>query len=158
MKKTSNRIGQAAPRKAAFTLVEIMVVVVIIGLLAAIALPAFQRVRRQSLATRYANDFRQIAEAFLRFSLENGTWPAGTTLEGEKPSDMPDGYLPARYFETTPMGGGYTWSGSSGRIRLRSTQATDEVMQKVDAILDDGDLSTGKFSRILTGGYHYQLN
>ncbi len=134
-----------------------MIVLVIIGLLAAIALPAFQRIKKRSIATRYANDFRQISEAFLRFSLETGAWPAATVAPGNIPSDVPAGYLPSRYAETSPMGGGYTWSGSTARIRLISTQATDDVMQQVDAILDDGNLATGKFSRMTSGGYHLQL-
>ena len=46
-----------------FTLVEIMIVVVIIGLLAAMAIPAFQKVRRQSYAKAMANDARQIGSA-----------------------------------------------------------------------------------------------
>jgi len=46
-----------------FTLVEIMIVVVIIGLLAAMAIPAFQKVRRQSFAKAMANDARQIGAA-----------------------------------------------------------------------------------------------
>ena len=47
-----------------FTLVEIMIVVVIIGLLAAMAIPAFQKVRRQSFAKAMANDARQIGSAY----------------------------------------------------------------------------------------------
>ena len=41
--------------KKAFTVVEVMIVVVIIGLLAAMAIPAFQKVKYSSLAKAYKN-------------------------------------------------------------------------------------------------------
>jgi type IV pilus assembly protein PilA len=145
-----------AGRREAFTLVEIMVVVVIIGLLAALAIPAFQRVKSSSIASRYANDFRTFSEAFQRYSFENGSWPAASATPGAIPVGM-TGYLPARYSETSPMGGGYTWAVGPARIRLVSTQATDDVMQKVDAILDDGDLQAGQFSKMSSGGFHYVI-
>ena len=55
-----------------FTLVEIMIVVVIIGLLAAMAIPAFQKVRENSVGKAMENDARQIASAAQQYFLENG--------------------------------------------------------------------------------------
>src|SRR6266446_3997205 len=50
-------------RREGFTLVEIMIVVAIIALLAAIAVPGFLRARKRSQATRILNDLRMIDSA-----------------------------------------------------------------------------------------------
>ena len=55
-----------------FTLVEIMIVVVIIGLLAAMAIPAFQKVRQSSQDKAVLNNLRQLSAAADQYFLENG--------------------------------------------------------------------------------------
>ena len=55
-----------------FTLVEIMIVVVIIGLLAAMAIPAFQKVRQSSQDKAVLNNVRQLSAASDQYFLENG--------------------------------------------------------------------------------------
>jgi type IV pilus assembly protein PilA len=55
-----------------FTLVEIMIVVVIIGLLAAMAIPAFQKVRTSSQDKAVLNNARQLAAAADQYFLEQG--------------------------------------------------------------------------------------
>jgi type IV pilus assembly protein PilA len=61
-----------------FTLVEIMIVVVIIGLLAAMAIPAFQKVRVASQDKAVLNNARQMAAAADQYYLENGATYAGS--------------------------------------------------------------------------------
>ena len=55
-----------------FTLVEIMIVVVIIGLLAAMAIPAFKKVRESSIEKTVLNDGRMLGAAAQQYFMENG--------------------------------------------------------------------------------------
>jgi prepilin-type N-terminal cleavage/methylation domain-containing protein len=55
-----------------FTLVEIMIVVAIIGLLAAIAIPNFVKARSTSQANACINNLRQIDGAIQEFAIETG--------------------------------------------------------------------------------------
>src|SRR5437870_4530831 len=57
-------------RRAGFTLVEIMIVVAIIALLAAIAVPGFLRARKRSQASRILNDLRMIDAAVDQYAIE----------------------------------------------------------------------------------------
>ena len=57
--------------RGGFTLVEIMIVVAIIALLAAIAVPNFLRARKRSQATRILEDLRIIDSAIDQYAIEN---------------------------------------------------------------------------------------
>src|ERR1039457_240859 len=61
-----------ASRKAGFTLVEIMIVVAIIGLLAAIAIPNFIKARATSQQNACISNLKQISGAIDEWALETG--------------------------------------------------------------------------------------
>lgn len=59
--------------KKGFTLVEIMIVVAIIGLLAAIGIPSFQKARANSIEKSKQNNARIVISAVEQWAMENGT-------------------------------------------------------------------------------------
>ena len=65
-------------RRGGFTLVEIMIVVAIIALLAAIAVPGFLRARKRSQASRIINDLRLIDSAVDQYAIETNKTSGNT--------------------------------------------------------------------------------
>ena len=70
-------------RHGGFTLVEIMIVVAIIALLAAIAVPGFLRARKRSQATRILNDLRLIDSAVDQYAIETNKSTGNAVAVGD---------------------------------------------------------------------------
>jgi len=155
---TSQATEYHTKRLGGFTLVEIMIVVVVIGLLAAMAIPAFERSRINGNASRLANDFRVFAGAFETHALETGTWADDGNGNALPATVQP--YLEGTSWTEAPVKGGWwDWEGSgrhgfAASIGLAEGDGSmdPEVFERVDALLDDGNLSTGNF--IQTGGFY----
>lgn len=108
-----------------FTLVEIMIVVVIIGLLAAMAIPAFQKVRASSQDKAVLNNLRQLGSAADQYFLEKGvSQVASSDLVGTAASN----YIKAiqtvageTYDTTITQGLGVSASGVAGARTITYT-------------------------------------
>ena len=136
-------------------MVEIMVVVVIIGLLAAAAIPAFRLVTLRSRASTVANDFRTFSTAFITYSLQNGRYPDN---QANPQAAMPQlaGQLTDAFNQRTPVGGFYKWNfdipadGIPAKAALIIQAAAGnpivddlDQLERIDQLIDDGNLATG---------------
>ena len=131
-----------------------MIVVVIIGLLAALAIPAFQRVQRATQNSRAMNDFRVFSQAFETYNMKNGSWPdtAGPGVIPTSPVPMTGDFNAATWQATTVLGGRWNWDNDISGIRagVSISGFTCPVLQltELDAKFDDGDLTTGHFQKV----------
>ena len=114
--------------RSAFTLVEIMIVVAIIGLLAALAVPGFVKARKQSQGRRILNDCRQMDAAIDQWALENGKTD-GATIDSVGAAT----YLKTGWKTQDLLGNGYalTVVGST-QIAVNTTTKTALVGVGID--------------------------
>jgi len=136
-----------------------MIVVVIIGLLAAVAIPAITKVQRRSQNTRFVNDLRVFVQAFETYSLENGGWPPNAG-GGVVPVGMANTFKTDVWTSPTVVGGRWNWDRNLNGISAAISNSTPTVsvaqMTEIDALLDDGNLSSGHF-QLISGRYMYIL-
>ena len=169
------------PRRG-FTLIEVMVVIVILGLIAGFAVPQLARAITQAKITRAVSDFRIIEGAAQRMFGDLGVYPAeGPWCVGAgfvNLTDVPAAYQSSwkgPYLKRWPLqhafGGCVTYlqargcgfADSDGVVDndsyvhfMDAGPFTDAIKQNIDRILDDGVLTTGVV-RQCRGGLAYLL-
>ncbi len=89
-------VSSSQPRQSGFTLIEMMVVAVIMGVLAALAIPNYNRVRERALIARAIGDIKALGMDLSEYQLEQGAFPASLADVGRAgmldPWGQPYGY------------------------------------------------------------------
>ncbi len=148
-----------------FTLVEIMIVVAIIALLSAIAVPNFLRARKRSQATRVLEDLRLVEAAKDQWALEKNKKGSDTVL----PNDLKGYFKPGSHIITPPAGTDPVAGAEEGEVSALYDTIGNEIAlvdvntpAKVDedtvdeflSILGDDATADGDEAKAFWGVYH----
>jgi prepilin-type N-terminal cleavage/methylation domain-containing protein len=109
-----------------FTLVEIMIVVAIVGLLAALAVPGFVKARKQSQGRRIMNDCRQMDGAIDQWSVNSGI-ADGTAID----TGAAGTYLKTAWNTVDLLGNPYGGTGVTGTNQIQISTATKSSLAGV---------------------------
>lgn len=156
---TEHMHALARQARSAFTLVEILIVVVILGILAAIVVPQFTGATDEARMGAFVSSLKTYADACEYFSAKEGHFPPDSS-SGTMPPEFA-GYVDQDEFESpTPLGG--VWdtefndSGVTAAVGVHFQGVpVPDYMQQVDEIFDDGDLSTGLFQQLAADRFYY---
>ncbi|MFK7758918.1 MAG: type II secretion system protein [Phycisphaerales bacterium] len=155
------RVLPSQQRRSGFTLVEILIVVVILGIMAAIVAPQFAGTTQDAQIGAFISSIKTYADASEYYSAREGQYPADGS-SGAVPAGF-EAYIDEdEWTAGTPMGG--VWdtefndSGVTAAVGVHfngGDSPGDAVMVLVDERFDNGDLATGSFQKLGADRYYY---
>lgn len=134
---------QKRSKQTGFTIVELLIVIVVIGIVAAITIVAYNGIQERARVARISTDLRNIKNALSQYYLDNSAWPCFDHTY----ADATEIAWSAPYIKwpRTPMGDIYHWehniSGLAYTISIPSLGTS--TASTLDKVLDDGNLATG---------------
>lgn len=128
MKDIKNRKKVLMRRRSGFTLIEIMVVVVILGLLAALVVPRIGPQVAEAQRTTAATQIRSLEDALEMYRMHNGFYPSTqqgleALVTAPTTSPVPKRFAEGGYLKKVPddpWGNPYVYRNNNGRITITS--------------------------------------
>ncbi len=160
MLRSSNR--HRTRGQSGFTLVEILVVVLILGILAAMVIVTIGGMSRDASQVAFISDLRTWQDASMLYINQVGKYPVDTS-SGVFPTGMEDFIKPDQWERTTPIGGVWDMENNDNGVTFAvgvhftndapPTQ-DDAYMTEIDSGFDDGDLASSSFRKLAADRYY----
>lgn len=140
--------------RTAFTLIEVIIIVIVIGILAAVAAPKFVGAQADTELASTAEDLRAIENAVSMYYAKHGAYPRDVNRSQAVSVLAPYFKADNPFEKPAPIGGVYDYEGppnwSPVQISIRSERRgshSEETAIELDEYMDNGDLKTGTIRR-----------
>ena len=160
-----------------FTIVELLIVIVVIAILAAISIVAYNGIQERARASSVASSLTQIEKGLRMMAIDQGrsTWWHENDISsstGNKPlrqvmeqttldnyvQDYADDVGTGWYYDNDGDASGACGTSHMGaQIQIRGI-ARDDLIQAVDDAIDDGDMGCGKVRILSSGTLLYRIS
>lgn len=152
------------PRVPGFTLVEVLIVVVVLGILAAIVVPSFADASDNAQAARITQDLRMVQQGLEMYALRWNALPPSSAGPGQPPAGVPlDRFVRPEFWRSSPLEGVWTWNNDPGNrnvclgnVANNPSPITNPVLLDVDRVIDDRNLASGRL-RWAGSCYEYRI-
>ena len=147
-------------RRRAFTLIEVLIVVVILGILASTVLPSFEKKSTSTREKTFINSIRVFITAAQIHQARTGVYP-GQAAAGVIPAGF-EPFVPVSAWNSETVIGGQwdvdtTDAGVECAIGVHFGGVSPplDLLTKIDEIHDDGDLATGRFRQFGSNRFYH---
>lgn len=123
-----NRLMEKKRQEEGFTLIEMLIVVIILGILAAVVVFGVSTFRKDSAAEACKTDVKSVETAVEAYKAKTGAYPTGAGADdAAKAADRMTKVVTAGYLKSAPTGSGYTVSITTDAGAVASTPANCAV-------------------------------
>jgi len=137
-------------QRKGFTLIELMIVIAIIIILAAIAIPNYLRMTERARRSRVAGDFVSLATANEAYLVDWGHYPKGSVITGE---EFGKGHITGKYYLEITGTTGATYNTLSATTMTGEKGGIDYIKAATVAAMYNPFITTGTDSN-----YRYSCN